>query len=167
MSGRFFPVAGVHLGPTGSFASFNEETLPLPGMLGQVFEDNGKAYRLVKFDNGASNVASAAGGAAHWKTRADSVVSSDQSDAEATVNGVAGAFLGVVTDLNYCFVQMGGLQTVTTDGSADAGDMVEGTTSDLTFKGTTSPGGVVYGVFYTADGSGTTANMYWFMGVMV
>jgi len=169
-TGRFFPVQIMHLGSVGTIAGFNESTLPFAGQLGMVIEVGNKVYRLVKFDNVTGNVASAAGGAAHWKTRASFIVTSDQTDAEAGVAGVAGGFLGVVTDGNYCFVQIGGVQSVTTDGNADAGDIAVGTSTDLTFAGVTGAAAPYFypvGVFYTADGSGTTADMYWSLGMLL
>jgi hypothetical protein len=168
--GRFFPVQTVHLGPLGAFATFNEAALPMAGQLGMVVESEGKVYRLVKFDNGAGNVASAAGGAAHWSDRANFVVTSDQTNAQAAIASVAGGFLGVVTDGCYCFIQIGGKQTVITDTNADAGDLAIGTTTDLTFAGVTgaaAPYFLPVGVFYTADGATTSADMYWLLGIML
>lgn len=172
VTGRFFPTHGHHLGPTGAFSTFNESTLnnggagPFAGHLGQVVEDNGKVYRLVQFDNGVGNVASVAGGAAHWKTRASFIVTSDQTDAQATVNGIAGGFLGVVTDQYYCYVQIGGVQAVVVDTTCAAGAVLTGTTTDLTLVAiTTNTLGnqVQWGVSYGTNTT-TSANMYWLLG---
>ncbi len=167
MNGRFFPIQTIHLGRAGTYASFNEPTLPIGGLLGAVVEDAGKVYRLVKFDNGTGNVASAAGGAAHWKTRASFIVTSDQTDHESGVNGIAGGFLGVVTDLYYCFVQIGGLQAVITDGNATKGSCAVGTTTDLTFgnmaDGAANWASLPFGI-YNADDVSTAGTMYWLLG---
>lgn len=171
-TGRFFPVVGVHLGTASTFAAFNESTLnnggsgPFLGQLGQVFEEDGKVYRLVKFDNGTGNVASTDGGAAHWKTRASFIVTSDQTDAEASLNSVAGIFLGVVTDAYYCFVQIGGLKASTTDTTAAAGTALIATTTDLTLVATTTNtkgNQLIYGISYGTN-STTSANVYLVLG---
>jgi hypothetical protein len=166
ISGRFFPVQTIHLGQVGTFAGFNEATLPIPGLLGAICEDDGKVYRLVQFDNGTDNVASIAGNAAHWKTRASSIVTMDKSSGEFASNGVAGGFLGVITDQYYCFVQCGGLQTLKTDGNADAGEILCGDTSDtdgvlIPVAAATS---LPVAICQTADGNGTTAPSYWILG---
>lgn len=174
-SGRFFPVMGVNLGSAGTFAGFNEQTLnisgpsPWLGQLGQVFEEDGKCYRLVQFDNGTGNVASTDGGAAHWKTRASFIVTSDQTDAEASLNGVAGGFLRVVTDQYYCFVQMGGVQAVTTDTTASAGTALIATTTDLTLVATTTNtkgNQLIYAISYGTNTT-TSANAYWVLGHLI
>lgn len=172
VTGRFFPVVGVHLGSGGTFASFNESTLnasgsgPWLGQLGQIFEDNGKVYRLVQFDNGTGNVAAVAGGAAHWKTRASYIVTSDQTDAEASLNSVAGAFLMALTDQYYGFVQMGGVQACVTDTTASAGTALIATTTDQTLVATTTNtkgNQLIYGISYGTNTT-TSANVYWVMG---
>ena len=168
-SGRSILTQTVDLGPTGSFATFNESTLPASGHLGMVVEYAGKVYRLVKFDNGQGNVASAAGGVVHWKTRASFIVTSDQTDAEAGINSVAGGTLGVVTDLNYCFVQIGGLQTAKVAASTAVGDACVGATSDNVFGRTamsTAPIGIPYAIAYSAVDTPTTgfSYVYWVLG---
>lgn len=177
-TGRFFPVQHIHLGSGGTFASLNVQYLgndgtvaagdsgPWAGSLGQVVEDSGKCYRLVQFDNGTGNVASVAGGAAHWKTRASFIVTSDQTDAEASLNGVAGGFLGVLTDLYYGFIQMGGVQAVVVDTTVAAGKAVIATTTDLTLVATTTNtkgDQLTYGVSYGTNTT-TSANIYWVLG---
>ena len=173
-TGRFFPVVGVHLGAAGSFADFNESTLnnggsgPFLGQLGQVFEENGKVYRLVQFDNGTGNVASVAGGAAVWKTRASFIVSSDGTDSEAALNCIAGAFLRVVTDQYYCFVQIGGLQAVVTDTTQAAGTalIAPATTTDQTLVATTTNtkgNQLIYAISYGTVTT-TSVNVYWVLG---
>lgn len=114
--GRTFGVQHLHLGPTGNVRTFNETTLnnggsgPWLGQLGQIFEVDGKFFRLVQFDNGSGNVASIDGGVAYWKTKSSYIVTSDASDAEGLADGVAGGFHAVITDLSYCFIQCGGDQ---------------------------------------------------------
>tara|TARA_R110000868_G_scaffold255919_8_gene512595 strand:+ start:105 stop:638 length:534 start_codon:yes stop_codon:yes gene_type:complete len=170
-TGRFFPVVGVSLGEFQSFDTFNASALsnagipPYTGQLGSVFEKNGKVYRMVKFDNGSA-VAAAAGGVAHWKTRADYVVTSDQTDAEASLNSVAGGFLMIVTDLYYCFVQIGGVQAVITDTTATAGTALIASTTDLTLVATTTNtkgNQLIYGISYGTNTT-TSANVYWVFG---
>lgn len=166
VSGRFFPVQTIHLGPLGTYADFNESALPMGGQLGMLTEDDGKVYRLVQFDNGAGNVASIAGNAAHWSTRASYIVTMDKSSGEMASNGIAGGFLRVVTDQYYCFLQCGGLQTLKTDGNADAGEILCGDTADtdgvlIPVAAATS---LPVAICQTADGGGTTAPCYWILG---
>jgi len=97
-----------------------------------VIEVGSKCYRLVKFDNGSGNVASAAKGVAHWKDRSTFTVTSDVTDAESGNNGVAGIFLAAITDGYYCFVQIGGLAQFTTGGGVADGDLVVSKGTDLT-----------------------------------
>jgi len=171
--GRYFPVQHQHLGATGSFTTFSETTLnnggagPWLGQLGQVIEDSGNLYRLVKFDSGSGVVASVAGGVAHWKTRASFIVTSDQTDAQASLNGVAGAFLAAaITTLNYCYIQIGGLQALVTNTTASAGTALTGTTTDQTLVAiTTNTLGnqLVWAISYGTN-STTSANCYWLIG---
>lgn len=169
-TGRSLLTQVVDLGPNGSFASFNESALPAGGALGQTYEFSGKVYRLVKFDNGAGNVASVAGGVAHWKDRDAFVVSSDQSDAVAGINGVAGAFLGVITDAYYCFVQIGGKQAVKVAVSTAAGDSMIGSATDQTLarmpNANATYDGLPVAVAYSAIDTPTTgfAYVYWLLG---
>jgi hypothetical protein len=167
VSGRFFPVQTLHLGPTGTVAGCNISSLLLPGQLGMVVEIAGKVYRLVQFDNGAGNVASAATMAAHWHTRASFIVTSDKSSGEMASNGIAGGFLGVLTDQYYGFIQIGGLQTLLTNGSANAaGDLLAGSTGDndgtlvIVAAATQLP----VAVCQAGDGGGTTNAAYWLLG---
>jgi hypothetical protein len=108
---KLFGGPGVHLGPTGSFTTFNQAALPAgyEGHLGEVFQHGTKAFRLVKFDNGSA-VAAADGAVLYWLDKANGVVTSDASAGEALANGVAGGCHVVATDLNYIFIQVGGDQ---------------------------------------------------------
>lgn len=175
--GRFFPVTGLSLGIATSFATVNVQYLgnagdgnsnsgPFAGSLGQVVEDSGKCYRLVQHDKGSGSVASVAGGAAHWKTRASFIVTMDQTDAQASLNSVAGGYLGVVTDQYYTFIQMGGVQAVVTDTTCAAGKNLIGTTTDGTLvAGTTNTKGdqLTYAISYGTNTT-TSANAYWVLG---
>lgn len=180
MSSRFFPVQAVHLGQLGSIASFNYATLPfdipqapgststfgIGGGLGAVIEDSGKVYRLVQRSN-TSDVATSAGFVAYWKTRASAVVTSKASEQEGGVNSVAGAFLGIITNGNYCFVQIGGLQTVGVDSnSAVAGSLLQGGGgSDGQFK-YIAAGSITNPVYAVAWGSASSnlVAAYWILG---
>lgn len=170
-SGRFFPVVGVNLGTATSFATYNEVTLnisgpsPWLGQLGQVFEENGKAYRLVQFSE--ATVASAAGTPAYWLDRSAFTVTSDESDGESGINGIAGGFLGVQTNQYYCFVQVAGLQSIVTDGNAVPGSACIGSTSDGVFDtmlvGAATWQGQPVGISNSTDSS-TAGTMYWILG---
>jgi hypothetical protein len=177
-TGRFFPVQIMHLGSGGTFASLNVSSLggdgtvasgdagPWYGQLGQVIEDSNKVYRLIQFDNGSGDVASAAGGVAHWKTRASFIVTSDQTDAQASLNGVAGGFLGVLTDQYYGFIQLGGLQAMTTDTTQSTGTALIASTTDLTLVATTTNtkgNQLIYGISYGTVTT-TSVNIYWVFG---
>lgn len=113
--GRTFSVQHLHLGPGGNVRTFNESTLnnggsgPWLGQLGQIFEQDGKFFRLCKFDDGAA-VAAIDGGVVYWLTKATYIATSDASGGEALANGIAGGTHVVVTDLYYFFAQCGGDQ---------------------------------------------------------
>jgi len=179
-TGRFFPVQSLHPGVTGSIATFNSATLPMDipqaagssstfgigGQLGLVIEDSGKVYRLVKKHKVTASVNTSAGFVAYWQDRANAVVVSDQTDTQAAVNGVAGAFLGAVTDENYCFIQIGGLQTVGSKDATSAGDMLFGSTTDgqlATIAAGSTVTNVPFAIAYgTASGNLVLAN--WLLG---
>lgn len=175
-SGRFFPVQTFALGPGSSFANFypalelySNGQYPQAGTLGMIVEQNGKVYRLVQFDNGSGNVAAVVGAPAYWLVRASWTVTSDESDGESLTNGVAGGFLAIVTDLNYCWLQIGGLQAVVTDGNAVAGAAAIGSGdaafATMTVSNTTWVANPV-GIFNAADVS-TAGTMYWLLGAML
>jgi hypothetical protein len=174
MTGRFFPIQIYGLGPGASFTNtysalsqYGNMESPQLGLLGAVVEDHGKVYRLVQFSTGTGTVASTVGGAAHWKTRASTLVTSDQTDAEASLNSVAGGLLTAgITTLYYCWIQMGGLQAVVTNTTASAGVALIATTTDLTLvAGTTNTKGdqLIYAISYGTN-STTSANAYWVFG---
>jgi hypothetical protein len=173
-TGRFFPVQTMHLGQTGTFAGYNESDVvigprgfSLPdGQLGMVVEDNGKVYRKVQHTASPDAVATAAGFVAYWKTRASVIATSDQEDSEAAVNGVCGAYLGVITAGNFCFVQIGGLQSIGSKDATSAGDMLFGSTTDGQMA-TVAAGSAVLNIPF-AIAWGTAAanfvNAYWLLG---
>jgi hypothetical protein len=166
-TGRTFLVQHLHLGETGNVRTFQTATLnnggagPWLGQLGQVFEKGGKFYRLVKFDNGAGNVASIDGGIVYWKTKADWVVTTDASDSEGLANGVAGGTHVVVTDGNYFFIQIGGDQAaVQVAASTVNGDKLTGhaTTDNILTRTAAGTAAVddTFAVALTTRGTTTT-----------
>jgi hypothetical protein len=118
--------------------------------VGAMVKWNGNVYRYVKFDNGSGNVASAAAGVLHWSALAPAAdtplytATSDQTDALAGVNSVAGIAKGVVTDLYYTFIGVAGLHNATTSAATSAGMKVVGGTTDLTFDLLTAVGTTTY-----------------------
>lgn len=177
MSSRFFPVQTVHLG-SQTIATFNSTTLPfdvlqpngtawgIGGGLGAVIEDSGKVYRLVQKHKVTASVTTSAGFVAYWNDRANFKVASDQTDTQAAVNAVAGAFLGAVTDENYCFIQIGGLQTVGSKDATSAGDMLFGSTTDGQLATIAAGSNVTNIPFAVAYGT-ASANLvaaYWLLG---
>lgn len=169
---RFFPVQGHDLGPVGTYAGFDVATLPNPGALGTVSEDAGKVYRLVKFDNGQGNVAGVVGGVVHWMDREAFTVTSDQTDAQATINSVAGGLLKVPTDGQYVYVQIGGRQACEVAASTAVGDAMVGSTVDLHFARTasgTAPVGVPWAIAYSAIDTPSTglSYVYWNLGALL
>jgi hypothetical protein len=125
----------VSLAPNTSPETLNVTALDHPGDLGKVFELNGKMYRVVQHDKGSGSVATVAGGSAYWKTydpaSGSFVVTMDQTDSLYINNGVAGGYLGVVTDQNYCCIQVGGRQTGVSVAAATAiGDQLSGSATD-------------------------------------
>lgn len=185
MTSRFFPVQGLHLGQTGAIATFNSATLPfdipqgagssssfgIGGGLGAVLEDSGKVYRLVQRNNTA-DVTTSAGFIAYWKSsggRGNAVVTSKESETAAAVNGVAGAFLGAVTNGNYCFIQIGGLQTVGSKDATSAGDMLFGSTTDGQLA-TIGAGSTVTNIPFAIAYGTASANLvaaYWLLGALL
>jgi hypothetical protein len=146
---------------TGDPTSVNDEVAQ--NQLGTVILFKGLKYRYVKFDNGAA-VASAANGVAHWKVLTPTTnppiftVTSDQTDALATIQSVAGIFGGVVTDLFHCFIQISGPTEATVATATTVGDAVIGGTTDLTFgliAEATDVRGTLYGTALTTGTSGT------------
>lgn len=113
MAARSLFYQAADLGLTGSVATFNQANLPPLSILGAIYEDAGKFYKLVQFNSGTGAVASFAGALAVYKTRASNIVTMDYTDAETAQHSGAGGFLlsGITTG-NYCFIQVGGTQTL-------------------------------------------------------
>jgi len=134
--GRTFQVGSLHLGPAanGDPRKYLETSLPQGGQLGQIFEKDGRFYRLVKVDL-TDAVDGLDGGVAYWADKASYAVTFDASGGEAGANGIAGGCHKVVdvstytinvTD-PYIFIQVGGDQAaVVVAASAVAGDHMTG-----------------------------------------
>jgi hypothetical protein len=101
--------------------------------LGAKITWKGNVYRYVKFDNGTGNVAAVKGGPAYWKTLTPTAttpvwtVTSDASDGAYLAQGVAGIFVNVPTDLNFCFIQVAGVASIYAGATNAAGAMYFGT----------------------------------------
>jgi len=108
-----------------------------PGVLGSIVRFDGNLYRYCLHNEGAGAVATVAGGVAHWFALDPALgiytVTGDQTDALGGANSVAGIYGTVVTNGNFCYVQVGGVTQVNTAASTAAGDKVVGTTTDLIF----------------------------------
>ena len=168
--GRTFGVGTVNIAPAATIGALNVAQLANPGDLGKVFEAEGKWYRIVKFDNGAGNVAAAVGNAAYWKDRDDFVVTSDYSDSDCVPNAVAGGFLAVVTDGYYCAIQVGGVQTgVNVATGAAVGDQLSVSSTDgrlaTTASGTASVN-LAVALCMSAESS-NTATVQWLPGALM
>ena len=116
--------------PSAGPGSANDATAK--AVLGSLYRENGRVWRYVQFDNGAGNVASAAGGAAVWKSldppNGVFLVSSDYTDAIGK-NLVAGVFGSVVTDQYYTYIQVGGIVSASLDFTNITGDKVANSTA--------------------------------------
>ncbi len=123
-----------------------------PGVLGAIVRFEGNLYRYCLHNEGAGAVATVAGGVAHWFALDPEsgiyTVTGDQSDTLGTINAVAGIYGTVITNGNFCYVQVGGVATANTAASTVAGDLCIGSTTDLVFGRIASgvaPTGVVFG----------------------
>ena len=109
-----------------------------PGVLGAIVRHEGNLFRYVLHDEGAGAVAVTVGGVAYFSVLDPETgvytVTSDQSDSLGGANAVAGIYGNVVTDGNFCYLQVGGVALVNTAASTAAGDKVVGGTTDLTFN---------------------------------
>ena|SRR3990167_2359222 len=103
--------------------------------LGQIVQQGDKVFQYVKFDNGAGNVAAAAGKLAYWKT-IGTTITSDNTDAVSSVNGGSGFFRAVLTDAYHGWQQVwGSMNSATIDVQGGKGDLVvDGSTTDGTCK---------------------------------
>jgi len=108
-----------------------------PGVLGAIVRFDGNLFRYVLHDEGAGAVAVTVGGVAYFSVLDPETgvytVSSDQSDSIGGVNAVAGIYGNVVTNGNFCYLQVGGVALVNTAASTVAGDKVIGAVTDLIF----------------------------------
>lgn len=165
-TGRFFPATGVDLGVATSYATFNQSTLPRPGMQGHVIEDSGNVFKLVQRNNTA-DVATVAGAVGYYKDNTHLIVTSKASEALSTgFNGVAGGFLGVITNGNFCFIQIGGSQSISTAAAVVAGDKLMGSATDGQLARSaqgTAPTDVVWAIAEGAVSGGFSAAR-WLLG---
>lgn len=151
---------------TGDPNTVNDSTQQAP--LGAVILWKGEKYRYVKFDNGTGNVASAAGGVAHWKTLTPAsdppvfTVTSDQDDALASLNSVAGIFGAVITDAFFCWLKITGRVTAKVAASTTKGDHLTGGSTDLTFARIAESAAITDTIYATALDSvtGGTATVF-------
>ena len=174
-AGRTFLVQHLHLGSQGNVRTFKSATLggtvtsgvgPWLGQLGQIFEQDGKFFRLVK-DSADNDVDYIDGGVAYWDDKANYVVTADASEGEALANGVAGG-THVAVDVSaegvlYFFIQVGGDQAaVVVAASTVAGDHMTGhasTDNVLTRTAAgTAPVNKLVGTALTTRGTTTTDN---------
>lgn len=168
---RYFPTLGTDFGSASSYATYNLSSLPPNQVLGIVVEStSGAVYRLVQFDKGSGSVAGAAGMAVHWKTRASYIVTADQTDAEASLNSVAGGLLGTPTDQYYVWIQIGGKQTgVSVAAGTAVGDQLSGSATDGQLAKTavsTAAVNQIVAIAYSAV-SGGTSTVYWSLGALL
>ncbi len=123
---------------TADPATVNDENPT--GLLGDQLVWKGNRYRYVKFDNGTGNVAAVAGGAVHWFALDPAAatplwtVTSDQTDALMTVNGVAGILGNIMTDQFHGWIQIGGRVNAQVAAGVAIGDLLVGGTTDLTLE---------------------------------
>ena len=119
-----------------------QESPGLPGsisnaVLGTIVRFDGNLYRYCLHDEGSGAVAVTVGGVAHFLALDPETgiytITGDQTDAIGGANSVAGIYGNVVTNGNFCYVQVGGVALVNTAASTAAGDKVVGTTTDLVF----------------------------------
>jgi len=120
-----------------------QESPGLPGsisnaVLGTIVRFDGNLYRYCLHDEGSGAVAVTVGGVAHFLALDPETgiytVTGDQTDSIGGANAVAGIYGNVVTDGNFCYLQVGGVALVNTAASTAAGDKVVGGTTDLTFN---------------------------------
>ena len=108
-----------------------------PGVLGAIVRFDGNLFRYCLHDEGSGAVAVTVGGVAHFLALDPETgiytITGDQTDAIGGANSVAGIYGNVVTNGNFCYVQVGGVALVNTAASTAAGDKVVGTTTDLVF----------------------------------
>jgi hypothetical protein len=147
----------------GNPRTANDATQKQP--LGSLYRWKGDTYMYVKFDDGAGNVAAEDGAVVYWKTFTPSAatpvltVTTDQSDAlGASVNSVAGVLGGVITDGNFCWIQVSGRKNGSkTAASVAIGDMLIGSATDKEFARVAAgvaPTNIVFGRALSAVSGG-------------
>lgn len=119
---------------SGDIGATNDaEKKAMPGVL---YRHKGNVYRYVRLAVGVHAVASAAGGVVHWDhidpDNGEFEATSDYSDAFGK-NAVAGVALGVVTDVYYTWIQVGGVVMAYVADSTAVGDVMIYSTTDLGF----------------------------------
>lgn len=133
--------------------------------LGAIMKWNGNVYRYVKFDNGQGNVASTATGVLHWFTGGLDpsataplyTVTSDQTDALASINSIAGIGKGVITDAYFTFIGIGGVHSATCPVNTTIGNKMIGSATDLAFatlSDVATTTGIVFGAAMTTVNGG-------------
>lgn len=164
----------VSLAPATTPDTLNVSALDHPGDLGKIFEQNGALYRIVKHDKGSGSVATVAGGSAYWKAYDPAsgtfTVTMDQTDSLYINNGVAGGYLGVVTDGNYCAIQVGGRQTgVSVAAGTAIADQLTGSATDGQLAKTATGTAAVNWIVAIAETavSGGTATVRWVLGSLL
>jgi hypothetical protein len=120
-----------------------QESPGLPGsisnaVLGTIVRFDGNLYRYCLHDEGSGAVAVTVGGVAHFLALDPETgiytITGDQTDSIGGANAVAGIYGNVVTNGNFCYLQVGGVALVNTAASTAAGDKVVGGSTDLTFN---------------------------------
>ena len=134
--------------PSSGPGAANDAVAKAP--VGILYRHQGNTYRYVQHNPGTA-VATAAGGVAYWRTLSPTagtfVVSSDESDTIAGINGVAGVYGGVVTALYYTWIQVAGVVAALVVNSTVAGDKMIGYATDLNFNRIAAGGNVTDQVF--------------------
>ncbi len=122
-------VQTMWFGPTGDPRSFNESSLPYPGLLGKTCRYNGKVYQLVQLSSGATPPSATNGTVAFWKDKTAYTISTKLADSSRSE--VAGIFDNsvTITEGNYCFVMKRGQHTaVKSLGTSARGDVAAANT---------------------------------------
>jgi len=115
--------------PSGNPESFNQQTLDYPGQLGLQFDrGDGKRYRIVKLDSGATSTTPSGAVAdnqlAYWKNRSKSLVTNDSRFA-LSLNSIAGVFRESATAGYHTCVQTGGIgDLIDDDGATVVGEVM-------------------------------------------
>lgn len=104
MAGRKSLIQTIDLGPKGTYADFNQSSLPYPGQLGQMSEADGRTYQLVQLSASASAAVSASADVLYWASAQPHPLFQTDTD-NALGFGTAGLTVGdTVAKGNYCFI---------------------------------------------------------------